>query len=83
MRAPTALLLTIATLTACKRATVEPTPSPTPPQPVVAAPDDSRMYTTYFYTAAEAVVHGYEAKTRVRIVSLEDPATERKPGTIW
>jgi hypothetical protein len=29
------------------------------------------MYTTYFYTAAEAVVHGYEANTKVRIVSME------------
>src|SRR4051812_1752365 len=35
------------------------------------------LYTTYFYTAGEAVVHGYEAGTNVRIVSLE------KGGTIW
>ncbi len=35
------------------------------------------MYTTYFYTAGEAVVHGYESDTKVRIVSLE------KGGTVW
>lgn len=35
------------------------------------------MYTTYFYTAAEAIVHGYEADTKVRVVSLD------KRGTIW
>lgn len=35
------------------------------------------MYTTYFYTAAEAVIHGYEPETKVRVVSLE------KRGTIW
>lgn len=35
------------------------------------------MYTTYFYTAAEAIIHGYEADTKVRVVSLA------KRGTIW
>lgn len=35
------------------------------------------QYTTYFYTAGEAVVHGYEADTKVRIVSLD------RGGTIW
>ncbi len=35
------------------------------------------MYTTYFYTANEAVVHGYQMGTRVRIVSLKDR------GTVW
>jgi hypothetical protein len=43
----------------------------------------SSMYTTYFYTAAEAVVHGYSEGTKVRIVSLSDPATGREAGTIW
>ncbi len=43
-----------------------------PPKPLT-----KPMYTTYFYTAGEAVVHGYEANTRVRVVSLE------KRGTIW
>src|SRR5262245_40121134 len=33
------------------------------------------MYTTYFYTAAEAVVHGYEADTHIRVVSLADKGT--------
>jgi hypothetical protein len=36
---------------------------------------DRLMYTTYFYTAAEAVIHGYEANTNVRIVSLSDRGT--------
>lgn len=35
------------------------------------------LYTTYFYTAAEAVVHGYEPDTTVRVISLQ------KGGTIW
>ncbi len=35
------------------------------------------MYTTYFYTANEAVVHGYEMGTKVRVVSLADR------GTVW
>jgi len=38
---------------------------------------DKLMYTTYFYTANEAVVHGYEAGTNVRIVDIENG------GTIW
>jgi hypothetical protein len=37
------------------------------------------MYTTYFYTAAEAVVHGYEPDTHVRIVSL----AKGGEGTVW
>jgi hypothetical protein len=36
------------------------------------------MYTTYFYTAGEAVLHGYENNTKVRIASLDG-----KKGTIW
>ena len=35
------------------------------------------LYTTYFYTAGEAVIHGYEANTEVRIVSVE------QGGTVW
>lgn len=35
------------------------------------------LYTTYFYTAGEAIVHGYENDTGVRIVSLE------RNETIW
>lgn len=44
------------------------------PAPSATSP---RLYTTYFYTAGEAVVHGYEADTAVRIISLE------KKGTLW
>lgn len=35
------------------------------------------MYTTYFYTATEAIIHGYEDGTKVRIVSLG------KRGTVF
>lgn len=45
--------------------------------PPAAAP--KLLYTTYFYTAGEAVVHGYEADTQVRIVSL----AEGGRGTVW
>ncbi len=33
------------------------------------------LYTTYFYTAGEAIVHGYEPQTDVRIVSLQENRT--------
>jgi len=33
------------------------------------------LYTTYFYTAGEAIVHGYEKDTDVRIVSLDQNKT--------
>lgn len=33
------------------------------------------LYTTYFYTAGEAIVHGYEKDTDVRIVSLAENRT--------
>jgi hypothetical protein len=36
------------------------------------------MYTTYFYTAGEAIVQGYENDTHVRIVTAQG-----KKGTIW
>ncbi len=36
---------------------------------------DKLMYTTYFYTAGEAIVHGYEKDTNVRIISLEQNKT--------
>ncbi|MFO0599351.1 MAG: hypothetical protein U0228_28850 [Myxococcaceae bacterium] len=42
-----------------------------------AAKSSKPMFTTYFYTAGEAIVHGYEPDTKVRIVSLS------KKGTIW
>jgi hypothetical protein len=34
-------------------------------------------YTTYFYTAAEAIIHGFENDTKVRIISME------KKGTVY
>ncbi|MBI1832067.1 MAG: hypothetical protein HYR84_11520, partial [Planctomycetes bacterium] len=34
-------------------------------------------YTTYFYTASEAVIHGFENDTKVRIISME------KKGTVY
>lgn len=46
--------------------TVEELLSPPPPT----SHDPTLQYTTYFYTANEAVVHGYEADTEVRIVSM-------------
>jgi len=95
----TALLLTLAnlvTLTACKRAddrpatpdiptkpAVAPRPTKDQPRDVTPIKRDDRMYTTYFYTAAEAVVHGYEEGTKVRIVALADAKQGRKAGTIW
>ncbi len=46
---------------------------------VVPAPKGkTQMYTTYFYTAGEAVIQGYEADTHVRIIQLAG-----KKGTIW
>ncbi|HTR51490.1 MAG TPA: hypothetical protein VMJ10_12330 [Kofleriaceae bacterium] len=59
---------------------------PNPGTPLVQTsktPAGDQMYTTYFYTASEAVIHGYEDKTKVRIVSLADPLTKRQAGTIW
>ena len=35
------------------------------------------LYTTYFYTAGEAVIHGYEADTEVRIVRMDGG------GALW
>lgn len=34
-------------------------------------------YTTYFYTAAEAIIHGFENDTKVRIISMD------KKGTVY
>ena len=36
---------------------------------------DRLMYTTYFYTAGEAIVHGYEEGTNAKIISLEQGKT--------
>ena len=32
-------------------------------------------YTTYFYTPAEAIIHGFENNTKVRIISMEQKGT--------
>ena len=57
------------------------TPAPATDKPktrdVDIKPLSKPMYTAYFYTAGEAVIHGYEDTTKVRVVSLE------KRGTIW
>ncbi|MFH1808162.1 MAG: hypothetical protein ABIJ09_05435 [Pseudomonadota bacterium] len=50
--------------------------SSAPSQPLATDPN-KLWYTTYFYTATEAVVHGYEKDTSVRIVSLD------KKRTVW
>lgn len=96
MRSTVLALSLLAAAASCRKQEAEATPGPKPtpvekeaPRPAVAPraettiATDGRMYTTYFYTAAEAVVHGYEKDTKVRIVSLADPATGRKAGTIW
>lgn len=94
MRILTVLALA-SSLAACQKATPDappaPAPAPTPgpavaPKPQPAPVDqstDGRMYTTYFYTAGEAVIHGYAADTHARVVAITDPGTERKAGTIW
>ncbi len=55
------------------------TPPPATPAPTEAAPAAPKlMYTTYFYTAGEAVIHGYEPGTRARVAALGSGA-----GTLW
>ena len=54
--------------------TAAPVDGTTSPKPKVS----SQLYTTYFYTAGEAIVQGYEADTHVRIISLTG-----KKGTLW
>src|SRR5262245_18287160 len=39
--------------------------------------DQRLLYTTYFYTAGEAVIHAYEDNTNARIISMS------QGGTIW
>ncbi|MGV3622082.1 MAG: hypothetical protein ACO1OB_14765 [Archangium sp.] len=47
------------------------------PEKTPEKPAKPSLYTTYFYTAGEAIVHGYEDGTKVRVVSMS------KRGTIW
>jgi len=60
---------------------VERQPAKPDPVRVKASPGKRLLYTTYFYTAGEAVVHGFEPQTSVRIVSLAKGATVWK-GTV-
>lgn len=73
------LLLPLAILLMASIATAEPTvvtTADTASTPSKGAFKGSKlMYTTYFYTATEAIVHGYEQDTNVRIVSLEQNRT--------
>lgn len=55
----------------------KPDPQPSPQTKPTESAQKPRMYTTYFYTAGEAVIHGYAPDTKVRIVALD------KRGTIW
>ncbi len=87
MRLTTSILAALA-LT-CATATAAPPKSNTVEQTTLAAVDTTPkkdtqladmaakklLYTTYFYTAGEAIVHGYEANTDVRIVSLKENRT--------
>jgi hypothetical protein len=43
---------------------------PTPPPVVTSRPGERMMFTTYFYTAGEAVIQGYEDGTNVRVFAL-------------
>ncbi len=54
-----------------------PNANPDAPASLPPAVERQLLYTTYFYTAGEAVVHGYQPDTKVRIVSME------KKGTMW
>jgi hypothetical protein len=53
-------------------------PGPQPVAPGQERKSDKMMYTTYFYTAAEAIVHAYEDGTKVRVARIEGDK-----GTIW
>ena len=44
---------------------------PVPPPPPAGQDGSRMMYTTYFYTAGEAVIQGYERDTHVRVFALE------------
>lgn len=71
VRLPLALVLVtgVSVLASAQRipaivAVVEPSPPPAPTP-------ERMMFTTYFYTAGEAVIQGYEADTHVRVFALE------------
>jgi len=60
-------VLTTAALLAAPAVAADPAPGASAAMPT----GDRLMYTTYFYTAGEAIVHGYEDGTSVRIVSMQ------------
>jgi hypothetical protein len=60
-------VLTAAALLAVPAIASDPAPGGSAAMPT----GDQLMYTTYFYTAGEAIVHGYEDNTSVRVVSME------------
>ncbi|MBL8938407.1 MAG: hypothetical protein JNM69_27825, partial [Archangium sp.] len=70
---PSTLFLAMATLLTAAPALVDGAKAKPP-----TAPSKSELYTTYFYTAGEAIVQGYESDTHVRIISLTG-----KKGTLW
>ncbi|MCG3179782.1 MAG: hypothetical protein BIFFINMI_02126 [Phycisphaerae bacterium] len=77
MRTAAALLLS---LLLCLPASGADAPAPTT-QPQAVAPTTleafagQKLYTTYFYTATEAIIHGFENDTLVRIISMERGGT--------
>jgi hypothetical protein len=77
---PSASLVGLVALIAAAPPLISSRPSaPTAPSPPsTTAKAKQQFYTTYFYTAGEAVVQGYETDTHVRIISLTG-----KKGTIW
>lgn len=58
--------------------TVAPVVTEPPKTPAAKPSAGQQMFTTYFYTAGEAIVQGYESDTHVRIISLSG-----KKGTLW
>src|SRR5690242_19967888 len=40
------------------------------------------LYTTYFYTAGEAIIHGYEKDTNAKILSLDQGGKSIWSGTV-
>ncbi len=68
--------LTLLIAAACAPAT--PPPASGPATPGQQRGGESMMYTTYFYTAAEAIIHAYADETRVRVARIEGDK-----GTIW
>ena len=73
------ILLCVGTLDAGAQTVAGPEPTDAPPAEVAPMADEAPrlLYTTYFYTAAEAVIHGYEADTEVRIVRMDGG------GPVW